>query len=372
MDRIPKLLMIGAAGRNAGKTEFACRVIKRLSREFPVTGVKVTTVDDRTGECARGGEGCGACTSFTGDICVTEERCEEPDKDTSRLLAAGAKKVFWVRVLRESISRAASALKDLSGPDALIVCESNSARLAIDPDLFLVVREKGSSACKPSCQAVLPFADAVIESDGERFSLSPEQVSFSYGHWTFPRDASAIVMAGGDSRRMGRDKALLPIDGEPMISRILRQLKPTFNKVLVSAAKPDAFSFPGIDVVADEAPGAGPLMALVSALEKSETDLNFVMPCDIPDPPPHLIVSLLRAAKEAEIAVPVNDSGQLEPLFAVYRKSVLPSAREALARGARRVISFYDKHVVKQIVLDRETALLNLNTMDDYLARMKR
>ena len=365
-------MMIGATGRNAGKTEFACAVIRRLSREVPVIGVKVTTVAERGGDCPRGGDGCGVCSSFTGDFCITEERGSEPRKDTARMLAAGAKKVFWVQVLRESLGKAVDALKGMLEPGAVMVCESNSLRLAVEPDLFLVAKEKGKDACKPSCREVLALADEVVESDGKQFSLPPENILFSFGHWTYKREAMAIVMAGGGSERMGRDKALLPIEGEPMIQRIVRRLEPSFCSLLISAAREDAFKFLGIEVVPDEAPGAGPLMALASALARSRTEINFVMPCDIPDPPQHLIARLLREARNAEIVVPVTEQGELEPLFAVYRKSVLPSARKALSENQRRVISFFPFHTVKRLALDPETVLWNLNTMQDYQARLKR
>jgi len=363
--------MIGAAGRNAGKTELACQVIRRVSPTIPVIGVKVTTVDDRGGDCPRGGEGCGACSSFSGDFCMTEEHGLEPRKDTSRLLAAGANKVFWIRILRQTMDQAVSLLKELLEPGAVMVLESNSMRLAVDPDLFFVVKEKGSNSCKPSCVAAAHLADAVFESDGARFSPSPESISFAFGHWTCKREATAIVMAGGDSQRMGRDKALLEIEGEPMISRIVRQIRPTFKKVVISAAAKDAFGFLGLEVIPDQAPGAGPLMALVSSLERSQTEINFVMPCDIPDPPQHLIARLLRESKDADIVVPVTEAGELEPLFAVYKKSVLRSGQKALERGKRRVVSFYRGHTVKRVALDGGTVLLNLNTMDDYLARLK-
>ena len=362
--------MIGAGGRNAGKTGFACAVIRRLSTSVPVIGVKVTAISERDDECPRGGEGCGTCASFSGQCLVTEERGELPGKDTSRMLAAGAKKVFWVRVMRESLAQAAAEVKGLLEPGQVMICESNSMRLLVEPDLFFIVREKGSTACKPTCAAVAHLADCQIESDRDIFSLPPEKVDFAFGHWTFKRNATAIVMAGGDSARMGRDKALLEIEGEPMISRIVSRLEPSFERVVISAAGAGDLGFLGKEVIPDEAPGAGPLMALVSALEKSKTELNFIMPCDLPDPPQHLLARLLREASNAEVAVPVNARGELEPLFAVYKKSVLPSAREALAQGKRRVISFYPQHKVKQVPLNPDDNLLNLNTITDYLTRL--
>ena len=316
MARIPKLLIIHAAGNEAASAEFASGIIKRESKDFPVISVSPREVDE--------------------------------------------------------LSQSHKAPKGLLLRESAMVCVTKTARPDLDPDLFLLVKEKGADVEGPFSDDPALRADADVAHVDKKFSPGAEEFSFAFDHWTFQREATAIIMAGGDSRRMGQDKALLEIEGETMISRIVRQLEPSFKKLLISAANQNAFNFPGINVVPDEAPGAGPLMALVSALTKSETDVNFIMPCDIPDPPQHLIARLLRESKDADIVVPMTEAGELEPLFAVYRKSVLPSAREALSQGARRVISFYPKHKVKRLALDRESVLLNLNTMDDYLARVKR
>ena len=96
----PDILMIGATGRNTGKTTFACEVIRRYSGRHAVVGAnaKVTTIADRRGPCPRGGQGCGVCSSLAGDYQITEERAEAGGKDTQRMLAAGAHRAYWLRV----------------------------------------------------------------------------------------------------------------------------------------------------------------------------------------------------------------------------------------------------------------------------------
>jgi len=111
MIRIPAMFMIGAMGRNAGKTEFACSLIRKFCSEHNVIGIKVTPVDKADGSCPRGGTGCGVCTSLNGDYDITEETDSQPDKDTCRMLAAGAKKVFWLRSLRTHLVEAMATLQ---------------------------------------------------------------------------------------------------------------------------------------------------------------------------------------------------------------------------------------------------------------------
>ena len=112
MIHLPGMLMVGACGRNVGKTELACALIRQASGDRPVLGIKVTTVDERRGTCPRGGRGCGVCASLEGAFCVTEERPGGPcGKDTVRMLSAGAERVFWLRVRSDRLVRRRSVLR---------------------------------------------------------------------------------------------------------------------------------------------------------------------------------------------------------------------------------------------------------------------
>jgi len=90
----PNLLIIGSTGRNTGKTEFACSVIRTHSSQNEIIGVKVIPVDKNERTCHRPQEGCGLCDSLTGDYKIIEEQTIDSSKDTSRKLKAGAKKAY--------------------------------------------------------------------------------------------------------------------------------------------------------------------------------------------------------------------------------------------------------------------------------------
>jgi hypothetical protein len=182
--RWPGLLMIGAAGRNAGKTLLACAVIRAHSARQPVVGVKVTAIDPNHTRCPRGGEGCGVCTSLKGDFEITEETDDISGKDTARLLAAGAERVFWLRVRRNKLLEGVRALQQRIGPDAVCVCESNSLRQAVVPDLFLMARESGSTAFKESALAVKHHVDRIVTFDGQAHDMSPADLCLIDGQWT--------------------------------------------------------------------------------------------------------------------------------------------------------------------------------------------
>jgi hypothetical protein len=183
MISIPSLLMIGAAHRNAGKTGFACAVIRRQAAAYPITAVKVTSVEAQQGLCPRGGDGCGTCASLDGAFCLSEEKQTDQPKDTSRLLQAGAVRVLWLRVRREHLADGAAALVEAIPAGTLVVCESNSLRQVIEPGVFLVTRRADDPSVKPSCAAVAHLADRVLVFHGDGWDLSPERVDVEAGRW---------------------------------------------------------------------------------------------------------------------------------------------------------------------------------------------
>jgi len=369
---VPRLLLVGAAGRNAGKTELAATVIRTLSAHTDVVGVKVTTVHERNGLCPRGGVGCGVCSALDEPWVITEESLPLPGaapKDTQRLLLAGARQVLWLRVVAEALADGAAALLDRLPPGLPVVCESNSLRRVVEPGLFVVVRRAGSRKTKPSCREVLHHADVEITSDGSTFDLPPTELTLVDGRWTFPRHATAIVLAGGRSSRMGRDKALLPVGGQPLIAHVVAQLRPHFAQILVSAGEEGAYAFLGLPVVADREAGLGPMMAVASALEASAHQVNVVVPCDTGAIHLPLLFRILREARaDVDVVVPVTHEGHYEPLFAAYHRRALEVLDDELSQGRRRLVGAYRHLRVRQLHLAPGQEPGNLNTLEDYHA----
>jgi molybdopterin-guanine dinucleotide biosynthesis protein A len=366
MIKLDGMLMIGSAGANIGKTELACALLRKFSKNHNVVGIKVTTIKDKDGQCPRGGEGCGVCSSLEGNFCITEETSKTSGKDTARLLAAGAGRVFWIRVLKEHLVEGITALLDVIGPEAVSICESNSLRQVVEPGLFLMVSNNDSNAWKSSARQVRRYADRIVVSDGSGFDLALDRIKLVDGKWTLLEKATAIIMAGGGSRRMGTDKSMLPIEGRPIIERTCQRLAACFEQVLISANESDKFAFLGFDVVPDKVPGQGPLMGMASALEASANEINFVVACDIP----HIELGYVRrilfeaVKNEADIIVPTTGDGGYEPLFAVYRKSALKAINEVLSSGGHKISDVFALCNVKKV--DLGACLANLNTMAEY------
>jgi molybdenum cofactor guanylyltransferase len=381
--RAPGLLVVGGMTRDAGKTELACDLLRRFGRDRDVAGVKVTTVraNGAEAECPRGAAGCGACSSFEGEFIITEERDFPLGKDTSRLKEAGASRVLWLRARPEALAEGFEALRLALGPGALAVCESNSVRAVVDPDLFLMLRRDGepgrqgaaSSCAKASARAVAGFADRVVRSDRRGFDLDLDAIDVAEGRWRLHEPATAIVLAGGRSGRMGQDKRALPIAGRSLIERVVAQLRPHVREVLIGANDEAVGEALGLRTVRDHVEGQGPLMGLASCLAVTGSDRNLVVACDLPEIPADLSKRLLLEGLAHDAAVPRGPSG-IEPLLALYRRRLLPDAVSLLAAGERRVRPLYEGRDV--LFLDLAElgvgALPNLNTRQEYEAYLKR
>ena len=366
MIKLDRMLMIGSTGANVGKTTLACELLRRLSGQRDIAAVKVTTIREKDGQCPRGGEGCGVCASLEGTFRITQETNRDSDKDTSRLLRAGANRVYWLSVLRAHLREGASALMETLRPHTTCICESNSLRHVVEPDLFLLACSPGSKLWKESARQVQDYADRIVTAADGAFDLDLGRIELVGGKWKLREKACAIILAGGGSRRMGVDKSMLPMGRQPLIAAVYEQLRGSFDQILISANDTDRFAFLGLPVIPDAVPNQGPLMGIASALQASAHDLNFVIACDIPHVELRSVRRMLLQAGQsgADIVVPTTGEQQYEPLFAVYRKSALSAINKTLLSGGRKIADAFSLCKVEFAKLDKD--LVNLNTMAEY------
>ena len=364
---VPTMILVGSTARDLGKTALAARLIEALRPTEKVVGVKVTTVRDKGANCPRGGDGCGTCSSMTGDYEIWEETDPDGEKDTARLLKAGAARVFWLKVMRDALPEGRDALMARIDRDAVIVAESNSLRRVVAPGLFLMLTGSDRDRVKPSAREVMAFVDITVPSVGGSASYPVRDILKRY-HSYF----TSIVLAGGSSRRMGKDKALLPIDGKPMIQSLIQSLAPLSGDIIVSLNDPERQeelkqALPaGVRVVYDERPGQGPLMGIYAGLKASETDVNLVVACDIPEIDPGFITEMRSYTGDHDVVVSVDNEGRTNPLLAMYRRSVIPLVKKQLDEGQRKIVLFYPQCRVKYVPMRDGAWYKNINTVDDY------
>lgn len=152
-----------------------------------------------------------------------------------------------------------------------------------------------------------------------------------------------FVLAGGASRRFGRDKALVEFDGEPLIARLCRVLQAATDAPVRIIGDAGKYGHIGVECVADRWPGEGPLGGIITALDANSDSIDsnswsLMIGCDMPfmtvDWLQHLAARTVLS--NAEVVVPRSDYG-LEPLCASWRASAAPTLTRAFEKGVRRV-----------------------------------
>jgi molybdopterin-guanine dinucleotide biosynthesis protein A len=186
----------------------------------------------------------------------------------------------------------------------------------------------------------------------------------------------AVVLAGGRSTRMGRDKASLPLRDGTLLSHVVATLREVVGEVVVVSRRGQALPPlpPGLPVVPahDDVEDRGPLGGLAPGLAASTKEAVYASSCDAPLLKAAFVRTLFERLGDADVAVP-EAQGRLHPLAAVWRRSVLPHVLEALGEGRLRPVHVIERvrHVVVPEAVLRAVdpgldSLRNLNTPADY------
>ena len=185
---------------------------------------------------------------------------------------------------------------------------------------------------------------------------------------------SIVIQAGGESRRMGSDKALLPFLGQPLILRPINRLAAIADEILVTSNQPENYHFLGFTPLPDLLPGMGALGGLYTALSSARYPYVAVVACDMPFANANIIEFELKRLLEtgADAVVPRLEAG-IEPFHAIYRRdSCLPYVKAALDAGKRRVDAWFSEVFILYLGTEQllpydpeQLAFLNINTPED-------
>ena len=191
-----------------------------------------------------------------------------------------------------------------------------------------------------------------------------------------PRDGvAAYILAGGQSSRMGRDKALLAPGGVPVLLRIAEIVAPLAGPPII-VGPPKRYAALGYNVIPDDAAGIGPLGGIATALRHSIQPWNLILGCDLPFITAKWLDYLIGRAIEsnADAVVPQSAAGA-EPLCAMYRKTCLNAVVTALRKGVRKVTDAFAGLAIDSVLpaqwepLDERGELFkNMNTPEDFAA----
>jgi len=171
----PDFLIVSGNGRNTGKTSFVCEVIRNISKEHPVTAIKVSPHQHMTQSRDPMLEGKG--------FSIREEKDKDGIKDSSRMLLSGAQRVFYIESKDEALANVLDHLLPMIDPGHAVICESGGMRKYIKPSLLLLLNEAGRAELKPSYSELLPIADATVIFNENAFNPSTKVFEFDGSKW---------------------------------------------------------------------------------------------------------------------------------------------------------------------------------------------
>jgi molybdopterin-guanine dinucleotide biosynthesis protein A len=183
---------------------------------------------------------------------------------------------------------------------------------------------------------------------------------------------TAVILAGGTSSRMGSNKALLVVDGTPLIEKIYRTMARLFREVILVTNTPGEYAFLPCPMVADRYPGVGPLAGLHAGILASREDRIFITACDTPFLNPDVIRMICAVDGEYDAVVPLSAGGK-EPLQALYKRRCLAMVEQALEQGNGKLMNLLDRLRTRFITPEElasipgaELSFCNVNTPEEY------
>lgn len=181
--------------------------------------------------------------------------------------------------------------------------------------------------------------------------------------------SAGFVLAGGASRRMGRDKAVLTLGNTTMIEQIASAVRTAAGNVTIIGPV-ERYAHLGLSVVPDKIENCGPLGGLYTALGLTGADWNLIVACDMPHVTAAFLKQLIEAAEaaDADCLVPEN-GGKLDPLCAVYHARLLRAAESAIHHKLFKMHDFISTLRTSRWSVPDPRPLQNINTPSEWSAR---
>lgn len=183
---------------------------------------------------------------------------------------------------------------------------------------------------------------------------------------------SVAILAGGQSTRMGANKALAEVAGRPIIERIVERVRPLSDELLIVTNTPEAYTRLGLPMAPDLIPGKGPLGGLYTAISTTLGAHTLVVSCDQPFLNVELLRYLIGLREGFDVVVPLAPDGYPQSMLAVYGKPCLEAIRAKLDADRLKVIGFFPDVRVREVPAGEIASIdpdrrsfINVNTPDD-------
>jgi molybdopterin-guanine dinucleotide biosynthesis protein A len=161
-------------------------------------------------------------------------------------------------------------------------------------------------------------------------------------------DVTGVILAGGRSRRYGKNKALVEIDGIPLIERVVSVMQSVFQHLILITNTPDEYSYLKLPMYEDLIKGLGPLGGIFTALTTITNEAGFLVACDMPSLNRELIHHMVKVRDDFDAVVP-RIRGNTEALHALYCKRCLPAIRRLVDSREYQVLRFFPKVSVRYV-----------------------
>jgi molybdopterin-guanine dinucleotide biosynthesis protein A len=161
-------------------------------------------------------------------------------------------------------------------------------------------------------------------------------------------DVAGVILAGGKSRRYGKNKALVAVEGVPLIERVADVLGSVFHRVVLITNSPDEYKHLHLPMFEDLVKGLGPLGGIVTGLSVITEEAGFLVACDMPFLNPSLIRYMIRIRGPFHVVVP-RIRGDLETLHALYSRQCLPALWKFVHAGEYQVFRFFMEAPVRYV-----------------------
>lgn len=175
--RFPNMLIVAGTGRNVGKTSFVCEIIERIASQQQVIAIKISPHFHQVSESEK-------LVKRTNEYEIIEELASENSKDSSRMLKAGANRVFYVQTKTDkAMLEVIENLKSFWKENTAVVCESGGLRHIVEPGLFVVCKSEEQQEMKPRLNKLETEVDQFVLFRNNKFNLDLTRIKFENGTW---------------------------------------------------------------------------------------------------------------------------------------------------------------------------------------------
>lgn len=182
------------------------------------------------------------------------------------------------------------------------------------------------------------------------------------------KQLTGIILAGGKSKRLGKDKGLTSLNGKPLIQYSIDLLE-ALNVPIIIVTNQLGYEQFGYPIVEDAFKNKGPIGGIYSGLLQSKTEVNIVLSCDTPYVPVELIKQLIKASSHHQLTIASYEI-QLHPLIGIYKRSLIDEFKKSIQENQLKLVSLCLELMAHKVPFESDTVIsarsfTNINTLED-------